>query len=104
MVPEGMELGMPMSYREVADTSFVMTEMPNKTAASTSADPQRPDYGSTRRPRLALLRRRPVLFGLVVLLVAGGALSWWAEGRGYKTAVLRRLFPNDPSYLKKPTV
>jgi len=72
--------------------------MKEVTAAS-----HRPDYGRRTGSRGPFLRRA-VLWGLVVLLVASAGTAVWLKGRGYKTALLRRLFPDNPSYMRKPTV
>src|SRR4051812_25620431 len=88
-----------MSRQGVADSPFVMNEMPQVTPSA--AANSRPKDVSKRRRRI---RRRPVLVTLAVLLVSAAAFAWWAEGRGYKTALFRRLFPENPAYLQKPTV
>ena len=67
----------------------------------------RPDYGRERGGVVRALRggRTWALLAVVgVLLVAGLAGGFWASGRGYKTSALRRLFPSDPAYMRKPVV
>lgn len=65
-----------------------------------ATSPVRPDYGSTHSPS----RRRGVRMALLLAMVVVGVFAGWAKGRGYKTAILRAMFPEDPTYLKKPTV
>src|SRR5947208_3610815 len=65
--------------------------------ASTRPPPRR-----QRRPRRARVVRAAVI--LLAVCVASGSLAWWARGRGYKTRLLAKLWPESPYALKHPTV
>lgn len=75
-----------------------------KSLFSSAAEPHRPDYGSQRRGIRFWLRGRVLLVIAMLLLVAIGAVAFWAQGRGYKTAILAYFLPDDPRFLKKPSV
>jgi hypothetical protein len=69
----------------------------------------RPDYGRARHSMaksfLSGGRGRLALAAAGVLLVAGvGTTGFWSAGKGYKTAALHRLFPDDPRYMGKPAI
>jgi hypothetical protein len=68
------------------------------------AGPHRPDYGRPGRARRPSSFRRPAVLAAAVLLAAAAGTGVWAQGRGFKTALLRRAFPDDPKYMTKPTV
>ncbi|HEX8912497.1 MAG TPA: Ig-like domain-containing protein [Humisphaera sp.] len=71
------------------------------------AVPHRPEYGTGDRAARRWYARRGwvATFAALVLVAAAAVVAGrWAEGKGYKTAVLRALFPNDPRYMGKPQI
>ncbi|QOV90565.1 Ig-like domain-containing protein [Humisphaera borealis] len=63
-----------------------------------------PDYAQ-RGTQSCRRSSRWLRLGVVLLLLAVGvSAAVWAKGRGYKTAMLRVIFPESPVYLSKPTV
>jgi glucose/arabinose dehydrogenase len=71
---------------------------------TTSDEPLRPEYGTGKRSGRRRLNWRIAAVAVLALLVVAGGFAWWSQGRGYKTALFARLFPENPAYLRKPTV
>src|SRR5687767_228121 len=59
-------------------------------------------HGHTR----IMPRRRAAWYLAIaaVLVAVGAAAAWHARGKGYKSRVLRRIFPNNPAYMIPPSV
>ncbi|MDB5294986.1 MAG: hypothetical protein JWO31_969 [Phycisphaerales bacterium] len=85
----------------------------NETTPNAAAEPGTPPAASRHRPdygrigpvrRLWASRRRVALVAAALLVAVALAAGVWAKGRGYKTDLFARLFPDSVKYLKKPTV
>jgi glucose/arabinose dehydrogenase len=84
-----------MSRTQASITGHVSTSV---------AERHRPDYGASRRGVRRWFRGHLALTIAMALLIAAGGFAWWAQGRGYKTAMFAYFFPDDPKFLKKPTI
>src|ERR1700728_4370971 len=57
-------------------------------------------YAASRGKRLG---PRPVVVALI-LMIALGSVAFWAKGRGYKYALIRRFFPDSNAALVHPSI